>query len=77
MSDESKISVTLRAKIEQLLVKYKELQLANERLTDELARLRDEAATKDARVSELENELNSKSSETDELLGKIESVLGL
>ncbi|MDR1555334.1 MAG: DUF3450 domain-containing protein [Campylobacteraceae bacterium] len=77
MQESDKISVILNDKVEKLIVKYHELESENRTLKDEVERLKITNEEKEAQVLKLEEELKSKSLETDELLGKIEAVLGI
>ncbi|MDR1284598.1 MAG: hypothetical protein LBJ88_00155 [Campylobacteraceae bacterium] len=77
MQESDKISVTLSDKIERLIVKYHELENENYTLKSEVERLQAKNEDKEAQILKLEEELRSKSLETDELLGKIEAVLGI
>ncbi|MDR0407593.1 MAG: hypothetical protein LBH45_01555 [Campylobacteraceae bacterium] len=77
MQESDKISVTLSDKIERLIVKYHELENENYTLKNEVESLRAENRDKEVQILKLEEELKNKSLETDELLGKIESVLGI
>ncbi|MDR0579587.1 MAG: hypothetical protein LBG21_03185 [Campylobacteraceae bacterium] len=77
MQESSKISAILNDKIEKLIVKYHELESDNETLKSEVERLKIKNEEKEALIIKLEEELKIKSLETDELLGKIEAVLGI
>jgi cell division protein FtsB len=77
MADESKVLATLGEKIEKLIIKYHELEIQNEKLKREVEELQTQNDKKEARILKLEEELKGKSIETDELLGKIEAVLGI
>ncbi|MDR2342524.1 MAG: hypothetical protein LBD84_05765 [Campylobacteraceae bacterium] len=77
MQESNKISAILNDKIEKLIVKYHELEISNETLKGEVERLKIKNEEKEALIIKLEEELKIKSLETDELLGKIEAVLGI
>ncbi|MDR3178353.1 MAG: hypothetical protein LBT96_05165 [Campylobacteraceae bacterium] len=77
MQESNKISAILNDKVEKLILKYHELENENDALKGEVERLRIRNEEKEAQILKLEEELKIKSLETDELLGKIEAVLGI
>jgi cell division protein FtsB len=77
MQESDNASVALSEKVERLIVKYHELEIENEALKDEVERLKTTNNEKEEQILKLEKELKNKSLETDELLGKIEAVLGI
>ncbi|MFV0481155.1 MAG: hypothetical protein ACK5LP_04150 [Campylobacteraceae bacterium] len=77
MFENSTTALKLGEKIEKLILKYHELELENEKLRTELTSSQAASAAKDVQISKLEDELRVKTKETDELLGKIEAVLGI
>lgn len=77
LSDGLKTTQTLATKVEKLLLKYHELELNNETLKLELENIKSSNEAKDIQIVKLEESLRKKAEETDELLGKIEDVLGL
>jgi cell division protein FtsB len=77
MQESDKVSATLSGKVEKLIVKYRELENENYALKNEIEMLKNENEDKEAQILNLKEELKSKSLETDELLGKIETVLGI
>ncbi|MBV5278157.1 MAG: hypothetical protein J0647_03830 [Campylobacteraceae bacterium] len=67
---------TLSQKINELLEKFKELQAENEALRQEVVRAKAGAEAKSIQIAKLEQDLITKSMESDELFSKIEAVLG-
>lgn len=74
-TEEKKIS-TLSEKIEELLVRYKDLVAQNEALRQEVVKAKALAEAKDVQIAKLEQDLIQKGLGGDDLLSKIEAVLG-
>ena len=66
----------LSQKVNDLLVRFEELKSQNEALRQEVVTLKAQNEAKDAQIESLEEKLMNKEIETDEILGKIEEVLG-
>ena len=79
MFEELKEEITvnkLSQKVNDLLVRFEELKSQNEVLRQEVVTLKAQNEAKDAQIESLEEKLMNKEIETDEILGKIEEVLG-
>ena len=67
---------TLADKVNDLISKYDELSRANEELHNQVITLKAQNEAKTNQIMRLEEELNKKNSEADDVLKKIEAVLG-
>jgi len=76
MFDQGKPIETLSDKINELLEKYKDLQAQNESLRQEVVRAKALAEAKDVQIAKLEQSLIGKDINADDLMSKIEAVLG-
>lgn len=75
MEDVKNISI-LSEKILELIEKYKSLQAQNEMLRHEVVKAKAEAEAKNVQIAKLEQDLIHKDMNADDLLAKIEAVLG-
>jgi predicted nucleic acid-binding Zn-ribbon protein len=66
----------LSEKISDLLARFDELKSQNEMLRQEVVTLKAQNEAKDSQIQSLEEKLMSKEIETEEILSKIEEVLG-
>ncbi len=76
MFEEEKSIVTLSDRVLELLEKYKEMQAENEYLRQEVVKAKALADAKSIQISKLEQDLSCKDIDADDLLSKIEAVLG-
>ena len=76
MFEQVKPIETLSDKINELLEKYKDLQAQNESLRQEVVRAKALAEAKDVQIAKLEQSLIGKDINADDLMSKIEAVLG-
>lgn len=76
MFEEVKNVSLLSQKIDELLEKYKALELQNETLRQELVTVKAVAEAKNVQIAKLEQDLIHKDVNADDLLSKIEAVLG-
>ncbi len=76
MFEQEKSINTLSDKISELLEKYKDLQAQNESLRQEVVRAKALAEAKDVQIAKLEQSLIGKDINADDLMSKIEAVLG-
>jgi len=76
MFEEERNISTLSQKITELLEKYKDLQAQNEALRQEVIKAKALAEAKSVQIAKLEQDLISKDVNADDLLSKIEAVLG-
>ncbi len=66
----------LSDKIDALLAKLKHLEEENSRLRNEVVSLKAQSEAKDAQIAKLNEELAMKDLEIEEVIGKIEAMLG-
>jgi len=66
----------LSDKIDALLAKLKHLAEENSRLRNEVVSLKAQSEAKDAQIAKLNEELAMKDLEIEEVIGKIEAMLG-
>ncbi len=66
----------LSQKIDALLAKLKHLEEENNRLRNEVVSLKAQSEAKDAQINKLNEELAMKDLEIEEVIGKIEAMLG-
>jgi len=76
MFAEEKNITTLSEKIEELLTRYKDVVAQNEALRQEVVKAKALSEAKDIQIAKLENDLIHKGLSGDDLLSKIEAVLG-
>ena len=76
MFEQGKPIETLSDKINELLERYKDLQAQNESLRQEVVRAKALAEAKDVQIAKLEQSLIGKDINADDLMSKIEAVLG-
>lgn len=76
MFEEERNISTLTQKITELLEKYKDLLAQNEALRQEVVKSKALAEAKNVQISKLEQDLINKDVNADDLLSKIEAVLG-
>lgn len=76
MFEEERNISTLTQKITELLEKYKDLLAQNEALRQEVVKAKALAEAKNVQISKLEQDLIHKDVNADDLLSKIEAVLG-
>jgi hypothetical protein len=76
MFEEERNISTLSQKITELLEKYKDLQAQNETLRQEVIKAKALAEAKNVQIAKLEQDLINKDVNADDLLSKIEAVLG-
>jgi regulator of replication initiation timing len=76
MFEEEKNMSTLSQKIMELLERYKALQIQNEELRQEVVKAKAMAEAKNVQIAKLEHDLINKDVNADDLLSKIEAVLG-
>ena len=66
----------LAEKIDALLTRMKSLEEENARLRNELVAVKAQNEAKDAQIAKLNEELAMKDLEIEEVIGKIEAILG-
>ncbi|MBP1681693.1 MAG: hypothetical protein H6Q35_2032 [Proteobacteria bacterium] len=76
MFEEERNISTLTQKITELLEKYKDLLAQNEALRQEVVKAKALAEAKNVQIAKLEQDLINKDVNADDLLSKIEAVLG-
>ncbi len=76
MFEEEKNMGTLSQKIMELLERYKALEVQNEELRQEVVKAKAMAEAKNVQIAKLEHDLINKDVNADDLLSKIEAVLG-
>jgi|GEM_PF-658439 len=76
MFEEERNISTLTQKITELLEKYKDLLAQNEALRQEVVKSKALAEAKNVQIAKLEQDLINKDVNADDLLSKIEAVLG-
>ena len=76
MFEEERNISTLSQKITELLEKYKDLLAQNEALRQEVVKAKALAEAKNVQIAKLEQDLINKDVNADDLLSKIEAVLG-
>ncbi|EAI6154732.1 hypothetical protein ACSM8F_000363 [Campylobacter lari] len=75
MYDERIIN-TMTDKVNELLAKYNEVCEINENLRNELVSVKAQNETKNNQIARLEEELKNKNIESEDVIKKIEAVLG-
>ena len=76
MFENNAILTTLSDKVNDLITKYDEVCRANEELRNEIVTLKAQNEAKTNQIMRLEEDLDKKNSETDDVMKKIEAVLG-
>ena len=76
MFEEERNISTLTQKITELLEKYKDLQAQNEALRQEVIKAKALAEAKNVQIAKLVQDLFNRDVNADDLLSKIEAVLG-
>ena len=66
----------LSQKVSQMLRNYDELRIENVQLKENIERMELDKAAKEATVTQLQDELIEKDREIEEIVNKIESILG-
>lgn len=66
----------LTSKVNELLNKYEEMCKENERLRNELVSVKAQNEAKSNQIERLESDLKDKNIESDDVIKKIEAVLG-
>ncbi|MCV3450544.1 hypothetical protein L8W58_02905 [Campylobacter lari] len=75
MYDERIIN-TMTDKVNELLAKYNEVREINENLRNELVSVKAQNEAKNNQIARLEEELKNKNIESEDVIKKIEAVLG-
>ncbi len=70
------ILAKLNEKIENLIKKYESLQKENEELKQELFNIKQSLEEKDSKLLECQEQMSLKELELEEVLSKIEAILG-
>ena len=76
MFEDNAILTTLSDKGNDLLTKYDEVCRVNEELRNEIVTLKAQNEAKTNQIMRLEEDLDKKNSEADDVMKKIEAVLG-
>lgn len=76
MFEEERNIATLSQKIDELLERYKDVVAQNEALRQEVVKAKALAEAKNVQIAKLEQDLIHKNVNADDLLSKIEAVLG-
>ncbi len=76
MFTQEKSIATLSQKIDELLEKYQDLVAQNEALRQEVVKAKALAEAKNVQIAKLEQDMIHKNVNADDLLSKIEAVLG-
>ncbi|EAU00064.1 MULTISPECIES: hypothetical protein [Campylobacter] len=76
MLEDSAVLSTLTGKVNDLIAKYEELCKTNEELHNQIVTLKAQNEAKSNQIMRLEEDLDKKNSEADDVLKKIEAVLG-
>ena len=76
MAEEEKSIGVLAQKIYELIEKYKELQTQNETLRQEIVKVKALNEAQAIQITKLEKDVINKNVNADDLLSKIEAVLG-
>ncbi len=66
----------LAKKIDEVVARLKRLEEENSRLRNELVSVKAQSEAKDAQIAKLTEELTMKDLEIEEVIGKIEAMLG-
>lgn len=76
MFEESQSVASLSGKVDELLEKFKDMREQNEQLRQELVSVKAQNEAKDIQIAKLQDELKNKDADGEEIMGKIEAVLG-
>ena len=76
MFDNDKVLNTLTDKVNDLLARYNEICEENEFLRNELISVKAQNEAKTNQIARLEEDLRTKNTESDDVIRKIEAVLG-
>ena len=76
MFEDSAILESLTDKVTELIKKYDELCKTNEEIRNEIVTLKAQNEAKTNQIMRLEEDLDKKNSEADDVMKKIEAVLG-
>lgn len=76
MFDNDKVLNTLTDKVNDLLARYNEICEENESLRNELISVKAQNEAKTNQIARLEEDLRTKNTESDDVIRKIEAVLG-
>ena len=76
MFEDNAILTTLSDKVNDLITKYDELCKTNEELRNEIVTLKAQNEAKSNQIMRLEEDLDKKNTEADDVMRKIEAVLG-
>lgn len=76
MHENEKILNSLTSKVNELLNKYEEICKENENLRNELVSAKAQNEAKSNQISRLEKDLKDRNVESDDVIKKIEAVLG-
>ena len=76
MFEDNAILTTLIDKVNDLITKYDEVCRVNEQLRNEIVTLKAQNEAKTNQIMRLEEDLDKKNSEADDVMKKIEAVLG-
>ena len=76
MFEDNAILTTLSDKVNDLITKYDEVCRVNEELRNEIVTLKAQNEAKTNQIMRLEEDLDKKNSEADDVMKKIEAVLG-
>ena len=76
MFDNDKVLNTLTDKVNDLLARYNEICEENEFLRNELISVKAQNEAKTNQITRLEEDLRTKNTESDDVIRKIEAVLG-
>lgn len=76
MHENEKILNSLTSKVNELLNRYEEICKENENLRNELVSAKAQNEAKSNQISRLEKDLKDKNVESDDVIKKIEAVLG-
>ena len=76
MFDDDKVLNTLTDRVNDLLARYNEVCEENESLRNELVSVKAQNEAKSNQIMRLEEDLRAKNTESDDVIRKIEAVLG-
>ena len=76
MFDDDKVLNTLTDRVNDLLARYNEVCDENESLRNELVSVKAQNEAKSNQITRLEEDLRAKNTESDDVIRKIEAVLG-
>ena len=76
MFDDDKVLNTLTDRVNDLLARYNEVCDENESLRNELVSVKVQNEAKSNQIARLEEDLRAKNTESDDVIRKIEAVLG-